>query len=107
MAVPSMAGGAPGPGSGPRGSIPSVCVANLDPYRRYVNGRPGGGSRSGEQGGAERGDPEGAGGRGEAALRRARLRRRRPRRTVRAAGVTKGALYHHFGSKEGLFREVL
>src|SRR5690606_6457886 len=26
---------------------------------------------------------------------------------VRAAGVTKGALYHHFGSKEGLFREVL
>lgn len=26
---------------------------------------------------------------------------------VRAAGVTKGALYHHFGSKEGLFRAVL
>ncbi len=26
---------------------------------------------------------------------------------VRSAGVTKGALYHHFGDKEGLFRAVV
>src|SRR4051812_4350991 len=26
---------------------------------------------------------------------------------VERAGVTRGALYHHFGSKEGLFREVV
>lgn len=26
---------------------------------------------------------------------------------ARAAGVTTGALYHHFGSKEGLYREVV
>jgi AcrR family transcriptional regulator len=26
---------------------------------------------------------------------------------VRAAGVTRGALYHHFGGKPGLFREVV